>query len=94
MVPAAFVTCSAAGMALGPLLAVPMARVPTVQLGFITFNSITAGAYVMSLIWLVFLAVTIFCFEEPPIRYHIRPCQCGSLAVQNSIRQIRLGTGR
>lgn len=65
---AAFVTCSAAGMALGPLLAVPMARVPTVQLGFITFNSITAGAYVMSLIWLVFLAVTIFCFEEPPIR--------------------------
>jgi len=55
-------------MALGPLLAVPMARVPTVQLGFITFNSITAGAYVMSLIWLVFLAVTIFCFEEPPIR--------------------------
>ncbi len=74
MLLAAFVTCSAAGMALGPLLAVPMARVPTVQLGFITFNSITAGAYVMSLIWLVFLAVTIFCFEEPPIRYHIRPC--------------------
>ena len=65
---AAFVTCSAAGMALGPLLAVPMARVPPLQLGPFTFNPITAGAYVMSLIWLVFLAVTIFFFTEPPVR--------------------------
>lgn len=65
---AAFVTCSAAGMALGPLLAVPMARVPSIQLGFVTFNSITAGAYVMSLIWLVFLVVTLIFFKEPPIR--------------------------
>ena len=66
---AAFVTCSAAGMALGPLLAVPMSRVPTIQLGYITFNPITAGAYIMSLIWLVFLAVTVFFFKEPPVRY-------------------------
>ena len=66
---AAFVTCSAAGMALGPLLAVPMARVPTVQIGPLTFNPITAGAWVMSLIWLVFLAVTMLFFQEPPVRY-------------------------
>lgn len=66
---AAFVTCSAAGMALGPLLAVPMARVPTLQVGPVTFNPITAGAWVMSIIWLVFLAVTLFFFQEPPIRY-------------------------
>lgn len=65
---AAFVTCSAAGMALGPLLAVPMSRVPTVYLGPLTFNPITAGAWVMSLIWLVFLAVTVFFFQEPPVR--------------------------
>ena len=66
---AAFVTCSAAGMALGPLLAVPMSRVPTLHFGPFTFNPITAGAYVMSLIWLVFLAVTVFFFTEPPVRY-------------------------
>ncbi|KAL3144746.1 hypothetical protein ABBQ38_001867 [Trebouxia sp. C0009 RCD-2024] len=65
---AAFVTCSAAGMALGPLLAVPMSRVPTTHFGPFTFNAITAGAYVMSLIWLVFLAVTLFFFTEPPVR--------------------------
>lgn len=69
MCAAAFVTCSAAGMALGPLLAVPMSRVPTIHFGPFTFNAITAGAYVMSLIWLVFLAVTIFFFTEPPVRY-------------------------
>ena len=56
-------------MALGPLLAVPMARVPTLQVGPVTFNPITAGAWVMSIIWLVFLAVTLFFFQEPPIRY-------------------------
>ena len=56
-------------MALGPLLAVPMSRVPTMQFGPFTFNAITAGAYVMSLIWLLFLAVTIFFFTEPPVRY-------------------------
>lgn len=69
MCAAAFVTCSAAGMALGPLLAVPMSRVPTLHFGPLTFNPITAGAYVMSLIWLVFLAVTVCFFREPPIRY-------------------------
>lgn len=56
-------------MALGPLLAVPMSRVPTLQMGPLTFNPITAGAWVMSLIWLVFLAVTMFFFQEPPVRY-------------------------
>lgn len=66
---AAFVTCSAAGMALGPLLAVPMARVPTLQMGPLTFNPITAGAWVMSIIWVLFLAVTIIFFQEPPVRY-------------------------
>ena len=58
-------------MALGPLLAVPMSRVPTIHFGPFTFNAITAGAYVMSLIWLVFLAVTVFFFTEPPIRYYM-----------------------
>ena len=71
MCAAAFVTCSAAGMALGPLLAVPMSRVPTLHFGPFTFNSVTAGAYVMSLIWLVFLAVTVCFFTEPPVRYGI-----------------------
>ena len=62
---AAFVTASAVGMAVGPLLAEPLQRLPTMQLGSLTIDPITAGAYLMLIIWVAFLAVTIFCFADP-----------------------------
>ena len=52
-------------MAVGPLLAEPLQRLPTMQLGSLTIDPITAGAYLMLIIWVAFLAVTIICFADP-----------------------------
>lgn len=65
---AAFVTCSAAGMALGPLLALPLQHFPDLHYLGLSFNPVTMGAWVMSAIWVVFLTITLICFSEPPVR--------------------------
>lgn len=62
---AAFVTSSAVGMACGPLLALPLSYLPTTSLGPISIDPVTAGGWVMGLLWLTFLLLTLLIFEEP-----------------------------
>ncbi len=62
---AAFVTSSAVGMAFGPLLALPLSYLPTTSLGPISIDPVTAGGWVMGLLWLTFLLLTLLMFEEP-----------------------------
>ncbi|KAL0025314.1 hypothetical protein WJX79_004533 [Trebouxia sp. C0005] len=62
---AAFVTSSAVGMACGPLLALPLSYLPTTSLGPISIDPVTAGGWVMGLLWLTFLLLTLLMFEEP-----------------------------
>ena len=61
-------TCSAAGMALGPLLALPLQHFPELHYLGLSFNPVTMGAWVMSAIWVVFLTITLIFFKEPPVR--------------------------
>eukprot|EP00884_Botryococcus_braunii_P019635 jgi/Botrbrau1/6355/Bobra.0098s0014.1 len=62
---ALFVSLSAVGMALGPLLALPLSHFPDLSFAGVTFNNITMGGWVMSLAWIVFLAVGAVAFEDP-----------------------------
>lgn len=62
---ALFVSLSAVGMALGPLLALPLSHVPDLSFAGVSFNSITMGGWVMTGAWLLFLAVAAAFFEDP-----------------------------
>lgn len=62
---AAFVTSSAVGMACGPLLALPLSYLPQTSLGPISIDPVTAGGWVMSLLWALFLVLTLLFFAEP-----------------------------
>lgn len=63
---AAFVGASNLGMALGPLLSLPLAFLPEAQLAGIPVNPITAVGLVMALLWLAFLAAAAIWFKDPP----------------------------
>ena len=56
-------------MALGPLLAVPLAYVPDVTPKFLGINfhidGIMVAGYTMALVWLLFAVLAWFAFEEP-----------------------------
>lgn len=55
-------------MACGPLLALPLSYIPSISLGKVSVDKITAGGYVMSAFWAVFLAVVLVFFKEPKTR--------------------------
>ena len=58
--PAAFVGASNLGMALGPLLSLPLAYLPDGrQVAGLPVNSITAVGWIMAAAWLAFLLATI-----------------------------------
>jgi hypothetical protein len=68
--PAAFVGASNLGMALGPLLSLPLAYLPDGrQVAGLPVNSITAVGWIMAAAWLAFLLATIAWFPEPPKRW-------------------------
>lgn len=52
-------------MACGPLLALPLSYLPKTALGPVNIDPITAGGWVMGLLWLLFLVLTLFFFAEP-----------------------------
>ena len=62
---AAFVTSSAVGMACGPLLALPLSYLPETSLGSLRIDPVTAGGWLMGLLWLIFLVLTLLFFAEP-----------------------------
>jgi hypothetical protein len=62
---AAFVCASATGMALGPLLALLLARAPSVKAGPLTFNRITLAAWIMVVSWLAFTVAWLALFKDP-----------------------------
>ena len=61
----AFVTSSAVGMACGPLLALPLSYLPSASLGPVSVDPVTAGGWVMALLWILFLLITLVFFSEP-----------------------------
>ncbi|KAK9915918.1 hypothetical protein WJX75_005971 [Coccomyxa subellipsoidea] len=61
----AFVCASATGMALGPLLALLLARAPSVKAGPLTFNRITLAAWIMVVSWLAFTVAWLALFKDP-----------------------------
>ncbi|KAK9832195.1 hypothetical protein WJX74_002578 [Apatococcus lobatus] len=61
----AFVSANAVGMALGPLLALPLGKFPDLHFHGWTFNGLTMASYIMAIIWASLLFFTIFFFEEP-----------------------------
>ena len=58
-------SANAVGMALGPLLALPLGKFPDLHFHGWTFNGLTMASYIMALLWAVLLFFTIFFFEEP-----------------------------
>ncbi|KAK9906755.1 hypothetical protein WJX75_007454 [Coccomyxa subellipsoidea] len=62
---ALFVSLSAVGMALGPLLALPLSHFPTLKFAGLTFDHITMGGWLMNVAWLIFMAFAYFGFEDP-----------------------------
>ena len=52
-------------MACGPLLALPLSYLPKTSVGPISIDPVTAGGWVMGLLWLLFLVLTLFFFAEP-----------------------------
>jgi hypothetical protein len=62
---ALFVSLSAVGMALGPLLALPLSHMPSLTFLGLTFNDITMGGWVMTACWILFMVVAAVAFEEP-----------------------------
>lgn len=62
---AAFVCASAIGMALGPLLSLVLARVPTTHVLGLTVNPITVAGWIMLGIWAVFIVAWVALFKEP-----------------------------
>jgi hypothetical protein len=67
---AAFVGASNLGMALGPLLSLPLAYLPEEgQVAGLPVNSITTVGWIMAAAWLAFLMATVAWFPEPPKRW-------------------------
>eukprot|EP01025_Chloroclados_australasicus_P040926 TRINITY_DN4309_c0_g1_i1.p1 TRINITY_DN4309_c0_g1~~TRINITY_DN4309_c0_g1_i1.p1 ORF type:complete len:888 (-),score=107.73 TRINITY_DN4309_c0_g1_i1:634-3165(-) len=66
---AGFVAASAAGMSLGPLLALPLSYIVESKYAILgtawTINDVTMGGYIMFALWLVYGIVAFFLFEEP-----------------------------
>ena len=52
-------------MSCGPLLALPLSYLPQTSLGPISIDPVTAGAWLMGLLWLIFLVLTLLFFAEP-----------------------------
>lgn len=65
---AAFVGASNLGMALGPLLSLPLAYLPDRQVAGLSVNSITAVGWIMAFLWVLFFAATLIWFPDPPKR--------------------------
>ncbi|KAI3431392.1 hypothetical protein D9Q98_004446 [Chlorella vulgaris] len=68
---AAFVGASNLGMALGPLLSLPLAYLPDRQVAGLSVNSITAVGWIMAFLWVLFFAATLIWFPDPPKRLPI-----------------------
>jgi hypothetical protein len=65
---AAFVAASAAGAAVGPLLAFPLSMIKgTLLFGRFSWNPVTSGGWIMASCWLVFSAYVYLNFVDPPI---------------------------
>ncbi|BDA46399.1 SPX domain-containing membrane protein At1g63010 [Coccomyxa sp. Obi] len=62
---ALFVSLSAVGMALGPLLALPLSHFPDLKFAGLTFDHITMGGWLMNIAWLIFILFAYFGFEDP-----------------------------
>jgi len=56
------------GMALGPLLSLPLSYLPESELAGVAINPITAVGLFMALAWLLFLACAARVFRDPPAR--------------------------
>lgn len=67
----AFVGSSNLGMALGPLLSLPLASLPDRHLAGLPVNPVTAIGWVMAACWTAFFVATAFWFPEPPRRLPI-----------------------
>lgn len=52
-------------MALGPLLALLLARAPSVKAGPLTFDRITLAAWIMVAAWLAFIVAWAALFQDP-----------------------------
>ena len=52
-------------MACGPLLALPLSYLPTTSWGPICIDPVTAGGWVMGLLWVIYLLLTLLFFVEP-----------------------------
>lgn len=69
-----FVCASALGMALGPLLALLLAKVPLTKLGAITLDRITAAGWIMAMVWVAFIVCWLIIFRDPLIECaHLLP---------------------
>lgn len=79
---AAFVGSSALGMALGPLMARIFQEFPSRQWHGVTFDPITMGAWTMTGLWIVFLVVTLFFFEDPMVK--VRAAKAAAAAVNSN----------
>lgn len=55
-------------MACGPLLALPLSYIPKTSLGPVSIDKMTAGGYVMGLLWAVYFVITFIFFKEPKQR--------------------------
>ncbi|CAL5227554.1 g10545 [Coccomyxa viridis] len=62
---ALFVSLSAVGMALGPLLSLPLSLFPTRHFAGLTFDHITMGGWIMNIAWLIFAVWAWVAFEDP-----------------------------
>lgn len=89
---AAFVCASATGAALGPLLALLLAKVPSTKVGPLTFDRITLAAWLMVAFWLVFILGWLALFKDPleecgsPLPPNNSPCMLGA-ALMSSVMQ-------
>jgi hypothetical protein len=67
-------------MALGPLLSLVLARVPTTRLLGLTINPITVAGWIMLATWLVFIATWVVLFKEPLAQCAPPSCFIGEIS--------------
>lgn len=84
---AAFVGSSALGMALGPLMARIFQEFPSRRWHGVTLDPITMGAWTMTVLWLLFLVVTLLFFEDPMVKVRAARAAAAAAEAANDNRQ-------